>query len=395
MKQRKYAFPTRIPFTISRLNEEAERVRHLGLTQVQFTCDTAPGLQAMIYRTGRITLYSRYCFQCRPYRDKLGELGEITLSQARLGHQTRRNIASHGQNPRQPVKSEMIYQALHKEHYLIQCRSRGKKSIHTDESRYRNWLGPAFGRTKVADITRTDVALLVVNMQESGISPATIRSTIGQLRTSLELAVDLGVIERNPTKGVRTPRVMNRRETFLTAEQVRAFCSLAQEDSNRVGANKLVLMALTGARLGEATEAKWEDVDLDAGVWHLPDQKSGRPGRIYLSEAAKGVIHSMEELRCNAYVFPGRRCTGSSGRPIRLFKRLCQKAGIPDGFRIHDLRHAWVSAGVNAGIPLEILSQGARHSTPTVTRLYSHAHADQLISANDAIARLFIAPAAA
>ena len=28
----------------------------------------------MIYGTGRIVLYSRYSFQCRPYRDKLGDL---------------------------------------------------------------------------------------------------------------------------------------------------------------------------------------------------------------------------------------------------------------------------------------------------------------------------------
>ena len=141
----------------------------------------------------------------------------------------------------------MLYQELYEAHYLVQCRSRGRKSIHTDESRHRNWLGPAFNHMAVTAIRKTDIARLIVRMQEAGRAPSSIRSTIGQLGTTLELAVDLGEIDRNPTRGVRTPRVNNRRERFLTAAQIRAFCEHAQNDPNPIGAGKLVLMAL-GAR---------------------------------------------------------------------------------------------------------------------------------------------------
>lgn len=395
MKQRKLSFQTHIAFTAARLQEETERVRSLGLRQVQYTCKTDPGLQAMLYGTGRIVLYSRYSFLRRPYRDRLGELGLISLAQARQQHRDNRAKAARGENPRQPAKASMLYQELYEAHYLVQCRSRGKKSIHTDESRHRNWLGPAFNHMAVADICKTNVAHLIVQMQEAERAPSFIRSTIGQLGTTLELAVDLGEIDRNPTRGVRTPRVNNRREQFLTAAQVRAFCEQAQTDPNPIGAGKLVLMALTGARLGEATQARWEDVDLEAGIWRLPDQKSGRPGLIYLSEAAKGVIRRMGAYRCNDFVFPSQRGKEKSGRPIRVFRRLCQAAGIPEGFRIHDLRHAWVSAGVNAGVPIEIMSQGARHSSVTVTRLYSHAQRENLAAANQLIANLFMPPRAA
>lgn len=395
MKPCKRQSSSRIPFTVSRLREEAEHVSALGLVDQQYNCLNEPGFEARISRTGRIVLYSRYNFQRRPYRDKLGELGLISLAQALLQHRTNRALAAQGRNPRQPKTRPMLYRELFNGPYIEQCRSRGKKTIATDISRDANWIDAALGDLAVTEINKSHIHQLVVKMIDAGLAPATIRTIIGQVRTVLGLAVDLEIISRNPTKGVRTPRVNNRREIFLAADQVRAFFEAAQNDRNVIGSRMLQLMALTGARLGEATHCMWDHVDLEAGIWHLPDQKSGRPGRIFLSTASKDLIRSMEEFRCGDYVFPGQRSNAHSGRPIRLFKRLCKIAGIPDGFRIHDLRHAWVSAGVNAGIPIEIMSQGARHSSVAVTRLYSHAQLENLIAANEKIATLFMPTQAA
>lgn len=234
-------------------------------------------------------------------------------------------------------------------------------------------------------------------MIDAGLAPATIRTTVGQIRTVLELAVDLDLIDRNPTKGIRTPRVNNRRDKCLTADQIRAFFEAAQNDPNIIGSHKLMLAALTGARQGELTnECKWGQIDLDAGIWYLTDQKSGRPGKIYLSSPAKDVIRRMEAFRCNDYVFPGQRGNERSGRAIRVFHRLCKQAGIPDKlFHPHDLRHAWISAGINSGISIEILSQGARHSSINVTRIYSHVLPENLLAANEQISNLFMPPKAA
>jgi len=166
--------------------------------------------------------------------------------------------------------------------------------------------------------------------------------------------------------------------------------SVTRASTQVVGAHMLMLMALTGARLGEARALQWSHLDLDVGTWFLPTQKSGVSGVIYLSEPAKAVIRELIPLRRNDYVFPGLGETDRLGRPIRLFKKLCRQAGIPEHYRIHDLRHAWCSAGVYAGIPLEVLSLCARHSTPAVTRIYSHAHTESLVAAQQAIGALFL-----
>lgn len=393
--QFKYPFPTNIAFNKARLLDEAERVRTLSLEQVEYSCTTDRGLRAMIYGSGRTVLYSRYSFRNRPWRIKLGELGLITLEQARQQHRAIRLKASQGEDPRAPESASLTFRDLHEQHYIVQCRSRNKKSLHTDISRYQNWLGPEFGSMRVADINKTHINRFVLKMRESGLAPATIKTTVGQLSTTLELSVELGVVTRNVAKGLRLPPANNRRTAFMTVPQVSAFIAAAEVNEQVVGSRMLKLMALTNARLGEAMAAEWNHIRLDEGIWDLPTQKSGQPGVIYLSEDAKAVICELATVRRNQFLFPGTRGNDRLRRPIRLFRRLCQEAGIPAGFRIHDLRHAWVSAGVVAGIPLEVLSQGARHSSPVITRIYSHIHKTSLVACQNTIANLYLPKKAA
>ncbi len=390
IRKRKYPHPTSFAFTKSRLLEEAERVKALDLDQVEFSCTAHRGMRAVIYASGRIKLYTRYSYRKRPYRIPLGELGLLTLEQARVLHQRYRLQASQGEDPKAPKLSTLTYRELHAEHYVVQCRARQKKTLSTDLSRHANWLGPEFNDMPVAQITKTHVSRFVLKMQEAELAPATIRTVIGQLKTTLDIGVELGAAPRNVAKGVRLPRVDNRRTVFLEVPQVAAFMRAAQASTQIVGSRMLMLMALTGARLGEARALQWSHLDLDAGTWFLPTQKSGRPGVIHLSEPARAAIRELEPCRRNDYVFPGERGNDQLGRPIRLFNKLCQQAGIPEGYRIHDLRHAWCSAGVYAGIPLEIISQGARHSSPVVTRVYSHAHTESLVATQATIGALFM-----
>lgn len=395
MKTRKYPFETIVPFTIARLRQEAERVRELGEEQIQFTSKTDPGLQAMIYGSGRIVFYSRYCYLRRPYRDWIGELGLISIDQAKQKHHENRVLATQGQNPRQPKPARMLFKQLHADHYVVRCRSRGKKTLHTDQSRYDHWIGPEFGNMAVADITPTHASHFILKMVDAGLAPATIKTIIGQFRSEMEIGVELGEIARNPVKGIRTPRVDNRRTDFMDVTQVQAFMAAAQASEDIVGSRMLMLMALTAARLGEARAAKWEDISLEDGVWELPTQKSQRRGRIYFCRAAQKVVQELEPFRCNEFLFPGAKGNAQRSRPIKLFHRLCEQAGIPKGFRIHDLRHAWCSLGNLAEIPLEIISLAARHSSPVVTRIYSHAHRESLVAANEKIAALIMPPVAA
>lgn len=168
LRKRKCPHPTSFPFTKTRLLEEAERVKALSLDQVEFSCTVHRGMRAVIYASGRIKLYTRYSYRKRPHRIPLGELGLLTLEQARILHQRYRLQPLQGEDPKAPQVSNLTYRALNEEHYVAQCRARQKETLHTDLSRHANWLGPEFDDMPVASITKTHVSRFVLKLQEAG-----------------------------------------------------------------------------------------------------------------------------------------------------------------------------------------------------------------------------------
>ena len=101
---------------------------------------------------------------------------------------------------------------------------------------------------------------------------------------------------------------------------------------------------LTGARLREVLDAKWEYVDLERGMVFLRDSKTGKKP-IYLSGAAAEIIASLPRLSDNPYLFPGEK----KGRPKADLKKpwaaICEAAKL-EGVHLHDLRHSFASIGV-------------------------------------------------
>lgn len=397
-KIRKIPFATVIEFTNANLNEAIRLVQAHDLTQVQFCSKSDKGFHAMVYPTSA-TFYASYSVprhlgvraRCCG-RIAVGVLGLHTIAQARAAFMEVRRKAFAGIDPKAVVAPELTYAEFHVEHYRVQCISRQKKTLQTDLGRYGRWIEPELGRVLLPQINATGINKLVVKMQDAGLAAATIRNVIGQLSSSLNLAVELGFIEKNPAKYVKLPKVYNQRTRTMTVSEIAAFVSAASRRQETVASRLLMLVALTGARLGEGTKAKWEDIDLEQGVWRLPTQKSGRPGVIYLSEAAKGVIREVQAFKRNDFLFPGNKGNDLLSRPIRLFKRILKDAQIADNYRIHDLRHAWCSTLIEAGVPIEIVSQGARHSSPAVTRIYVHPHASTLKAVNERFAQLIQLP---
>ena len=193
-------------------------------------------------------------------------------------------------------------------------------------------------------------------------------------------------IDRYPEKG---------RERFLTPDELRRL-GKAMRDAETVGLPWLVdegspsakhipknkrsrvidphavaairLLMLTGARLREILNARWDYLDLDRGLMFLPDSKTGRK-TIYLNDAALGLLTDVPRLKGNPYIIPG----SNKGQPRADLKRpwaaILLAAGLADaqdagnpkgkgdkgrkrrskeqpGLRIHDLRHTFASLGV-------------------------------------------------
>ena len=151
----------------------------------------------------------------------------------------------------------------------------------------------------------------------------------------------------------------------------------------------LRLLIFTGARLREILHARWESVDIERGIIHLADFKSGRKP-IYLSAAALSVLSNLPRVEDNPYLIPGSK----DGAPRVDLKRpwaAIVKVSDLDGVRLHDLRHSFASIGAGASMGLPIIGRLLGHSQPQTTAKYSHLQADPLRRAADTIGATILA----
>ena len=71
----------------------------------------------------------------------------------------------------------------------------------------------------------------------------------------------------------------------------------------------------------------------------------------------------------------------------RIVRRLAKKAGITKSISPHSLRHSFITAALDAGVPLRDVQIAARHSDPRTTTRYDRArhnldrHASYIVTA--------------
>jgi integrase len=92
----------------------------------------------------------------------------------------------------------------------------------------------------------------------------------------------------------------------------------AQTQTTHTQADALAFMLIVGARKEEALQLTWDRVELseDAGYWHLPDPKGGKPLTFPLCKAARALLAARKRMAgTSAYVFPGRDRRKPMGTP--------------------------------------------------------------------------------
>jgi integrase len=196
-----------------------------------------------------------------------------------------------------------------------------------------------------------------------------------------------GVTE-NPTAGIAlAPDVM--RERFLSFEEMQRLIVSIEQDENRVAAQAIMLLLLTGARRNEITQARWDYVDWEKRKLLVPLSKSGKPRTIALNNAALQLLSRMRAEIHGCYIVP----SGVTGAPPpSLFfpwNRIRERAGLPD-LRLHDLRHSFASYLVNRGISLYVVQELLGHGHARYTQRYAHLLPDTLHEAAESVGEVVV-----
>jgi integrase len=269
---------------------------------------------------------------------------------------------------------------------------------------------PWFERVPLAELSEEDVEEWHAHL-EAQISKRTGRplsaSTIGQAHrifsSAVKEAVVRGKLARNPVANVTPPHADEPRLEPPSADDVKAILARCEDWPN--GARWVVAIT-TGIRQGEALELQWKrDIHLrpparlevhksaaripggaDDGPVHrgrkrttqriVKDPKSEESKRsVPLGQLAVAALSKLKQASLAS--IDGLVFTDACGRPVhprtdyRDWQNLLADLGLPP-YRVHDIRHAYGTMLLEAGVDPRVVQAMLGHSTGVLLKRYQH-----------------------
>jgi integrase len=176
-------------------------------------------------------------------------------------------------------------------------------------------------------------------------------------------------------RGIPEAKSHNR---WLRQKEYERLLAACQQDNHR---RFLILAVNTGMRHQELLKLHWDEVDLEAGLIDLPEDKSkNQEARtIPLTREALDTLRSTPEEGRTGWVFPGR----IEGKPMnnlgKGWRTIRTRAKVK--VRIHDLRHTFASWLAQRGVSEKAAQDLMGHKTSSMTKRYTHLSVDALKSA--------------
>jgi len=227
-------------------------------------------------------------------------------------------------------------------------------------------------------------------LKEGGYSPTTIKNTIATVQGVLNWAVRTGRIDSSPIPKYEKPAALIRNRVTSRAE----FGSLLRH-ADRNFRRFLIALRLTGCRPAELSSLIWDWVDLDEGMWILPDhktitrQRQPMPRMIPLSSTvlrmcrwlARKPHSGSDHVFLNKLGFPySKDCL------VKKMARLRQRAnlGIKGGERavLYNIRTTFATESVGKVSDIELAALMG-HTEVRMTQRYYKASAARLRDIRD------------
>jgi integrase len=155
----------------------------------------------------------------------------------------------------------------------------------------------------------------------------------------------------------------------LKVDNVRRRVLTDQEQANLIAASPkklrclVMLLLLTGARVGETLALRWEDVSED-GVLTFLHTKTGKIRCVGGTEEIQTVLNALPRAHAHVFASPrtGKAYTGDGLRS--MLRRALRRAHIdPSGVSFHTLRHTVATRLVAASVDIKTVSAILGHST--------------------------------
>lgn len=336
----------------------------------------------------------------------VGRYGNLTVDEARKRAKMLLGAAAKGEDPAgelQARRREMLIAELidlyEEEGCFIQRGSRQGQPMKPLTKQYtiarlRHHVVPLLGRKRVSEIGAGEIERFVRDVtngkttKDEKIGPrkriivrggeGAARKVVKDLSAVFSFAVRRKIISSNPYEIAAVRKSDNRRDRYLTLEEIRrlgkAFDALEKEGVNAKALSIARLWALTGCRRDEIAALRWNEVSFEHGLLVLDDSKTGKSIRP-LGTAAIALLRGISRKPGSDFVFPAERGNGHFQGTKGVWTKVVAKAELP-GVTPHTLRHTMGSTAVSYGEGLPLTGAILGHANARSTAIYAHVQHD-------------------
>jgi site-specific recombinase XerD len=262
-----------------------------------------------------------------------------------------------------------------------------REAYELDLRQYAGWCQQH--HLRLFQARRADIECFARDLEARGRARATITRRLCTVAGFYRYAVEEDLLDQSPATHVRRPRLdYESHATGLDRNELGAL--LVAAGPGQPAEHALIsLLALNGLRVSEAVGADIEALGVERGHRTLVVTRKG--GKVVTAPLAPRTARAIDLAigeRSQGPIFlsvDGRRLDRHGAG--RIVRRVARRAGIAKLIGPHTLRHAFITAALDAGVPLRDVQEAASHADPRTTMRYDRArgsldrHATYIVAA--------------
>jgi len=251
---------------------------------------------------------------------------------------------------------------------------------------------------------------------KQGLTPATVHLVKVALRMAFEYAIRVEkVITQDPTQGVKTPKVIHKKNIPWTSDEVKRFLDYVESNQKFKRYKAFFrLSVFTGARNGELLALQWSDLNTQEGRLTISktrsrgtksadngtSTKTGKSRQVYLDTLTIEILKTHKKLQNEERLLAGSLWSDSNfiftdeiglplgdRTPYQILKRTQKLLGLPEQ-RLHDLRAFTITELLGLGISPHEVSDRVGAKPETLMKHYASVRQERRVLVADQYAEL-------
>jgi integrase/recombinase XerC len=260
------------------------------------------------------------------------------------------------------------------------------RSYRTDLTEFSRFLAEeAIGGFAEADSRA--VRAYLARLHQRRLSKATVARKLAAVRSCFRFMARRGVVEGNPARQVRSPRLGRRLPSFLPKDEATQLLDAAPVPG-AAGARDRALVELlyaSGLRVAEGCGLDLGDVDEARHTVRVLG-KGNKERVVPVGETALEALAAYLAMRGRARGALFRNARGgrlTTRSALRIVKGLARRAGLGQRVTPHTLRHSFATHMLGEGADLRLIQELLGHSRLSTTQRYTHVSPEHLMRVYD------------